>query len=101
MITVVHCKRARYTHYIGRGPDDIGLSNPYSFKPSNMLKVVRVQTLQDALDSYEKYARTTPKVRRLIASLPPDAVLGCWCANENVCHGGIIKKIWGEIHDLV
>ena len=97
---VVHCKREYFSHYIGRGHQDIGLSNPFSHKVSTVPGVTPVDTLEEALSAFEEYARGDENVMGFIAALPQDAILGCWCKNESVCHGGIIKKLWREIYGV-
>lgn len=89
---VVHCKREPYTHYIGRtghGFVSTGLGNP------SVMSTEADRPL--CIADFETYARATPRVMTLIASLPEDAVLGCWCAPK-ACHGDVIIKLWKELH---
>lgn len=90
-MTIVHCKRSPYTHYIGRsgrGLVSIGLHNPFPVQvESNRLKVIA---------QFEAYARQSPVVMQLIKELPEDAVLGCWCTPKP-CHGEVIMKLWKEL----
>lgn len=87
MITVVHCKRQPFTHYIGR-PGPFG--NPYRVQPG--------MPRGSAIAKFETYARGSTELLAKIDALPPDAVLGCWCS-PNPYHGDIIVKLWKELHD--
>lgn len=87
---VVHCKREPFTHYIGRPHADfpgraIGLGNPFPVQIGR----------EKCIAQYEQWARTNPRIKALIVSLPEDAVLGCWCAPKP-CHGDVIVKLWEE-----
>lgn len=86
MIRVVHCKRERYTHYIGR-PSVFG--NPH--------RITKTVTRGEAIRRFETYARNSPEVAWAIYDLPADAVLGCWC-DPDACHGDMIVKLWQEFH---
>lgn len=85
-MTVVHCKRAPYTVYIGR-PSRFG--NPFH--------VSRQLSRAAAIARFEAYARETPALLAAIRALPADAVLGCWCA-PLPCHGDVIVTLWNEQH---
>ena len=85
-MTVVHCKRTPYTHYIGR-PGPFG--NPFSIGPG----MTRLQ----ALSHFESHARSSARFMQAIYDLPTDAVLGCWC-HPLPCHGDVIVKLWREMH---
>jgi hypothetical protein len=81
---VVHCKREKYTVYIGR-PSVLG--NPYVIgKDGNRAEVIH---------KFEQYARDNDKVLRAIDELQEDDVIGCWCS-PHACHGDVIVKIWRE-----
>jgi hypothetical protein len=81
---VVHCKRDKFTHYIGR-PSPLG--NPFPVEPYGRTK---------AIELFEEHARKDGLVLAAIKALPEDAVLGCWCAPE-ACHGDVIIKLWCEM----
>lgn len=83
---VVHCKRERYTRYIGR-PSILG--NPFSIGPDG--------TREEVIEKYHEWAPTQPRVMKAIADLHEDDVLGCWC-KPKACHGDVIVEIWNEIH---
>ncbi len=90
-MTIVHCKRSPYTHYIGRtgrGLVSIGLHNPFPIRDEAQREAV--------ISRFESYARQTPAVLRIISELPEDAVLGCWCTPKP-CHGEVIMKLWKEL----
>lgn len=83
---VVHCKRKEYTHYIGR-PSTLG--NPFVIGKDG--------SRGDVVTKFERWARHSSEVMETIERLPPDAVLGCWCAPKR-CHGDVIVKLWKEMH---
>ncbi len=89
----VHCKKEQYDVYIGR-PSIFG--NLYSWKDDTLAKF-KVNTIEEAIESYEVYARNNPALLEAIKELPEDSVLGCWCF-DNRCHGNIIIKLWKELH---
>ena len=61
---VVHCKRDPFTHYIGR-PGPFG--NPYSHLPSERTAAIfYARNREDAVASYEEYARQHPALWKLI-----------------------------------
>jgi len=84
---VVHCKRQKYTVYIGR-PSIFG--NPYTIGKDG--------TREEVIEKYEQYARTNENLAIAIYKLKESDILGCWCSPEK-CHGDIIIKIWKEIHE--
>lgn len=93
---VVHCKREKYSHYIGR-PSIFG--NPFSHKKGTLAKY-KVETVEEAVKCYEYYARRNSQVLKAIAALPEEAKLGCWCKikGNEPCHGDAIKKIWKDMN---
>ena len=86
---VVNVRSERYTHYIGR---PCALSNPFRLSAYNDRETV--------ITMYEEYIRAEPEKLKLIANLPEDAVLGCFC-HPLSCHGDIIVKIWKELHETL
>jgi hypothetical protein len=91
---VVHCKRAPYDIYIGRGrdprtgkPGEWG--NPYSHRPSRVPGVIVVGSMEEAIDRYRRRLWAEIRSGRLplerLASLD-GKTLGCWCA-PSPCHG--------------
>lgn len=89
---IVHCKKEKYDIYIGR-PSIFG--NPYSWKDDTLAKF-KVNTIEEAIESYEAYARNKPDLLEAIKELSEDAVLGCWCFKQ--CHGNVIIKLWKELN---
>lgn len=83
---VVHCKKESFDVYIGR-PGEFG--NPFKVGPHGFIEQV--------LEKFEAYAREC--LMELIAELPANTVLGCWCS-PGPCHGDIIIKLWNEIHNV-
>src|SRR5271165_5321971 len=99
-MTVVHCKRERYTHYIGRTGSEIPpLANRYSHKPSKVTGVIYVATREGAIQEFEIEVRNSDMILNAIFALPADAILGCWCKPQ-ACHGNTIIKIWNELHGV-
>lgn len=94
-MTVVHVDQY-HTHYIGR-PGPFG--NPWSHKRSAFATSF-APTVQEAIQRFEQYAKSNLDLLLLIADLPEDAVLGCWCKKKGhePCHGDVIVKLWKEIH---
>jgi len=92
---VVHCGKDRYTHYIGR-PSPLG--NPYAFGESSLPGVINVGNRGEAIQMFEKEVRASLHLITLIAALPADAILGCFC-KPRACHGDVIVRIWKEIHE--
>lgn len=84
---VVHCKRERYTHYIGR-PGPFG--NPFA--------IAHNKTRNMVIFDFEQHARQNKELLQLIYDLPENAVLGCWCKPLS-CHGDVIIKLWKELHN--
>lgn len=84
MSNVVHCKRAPYDIYIGRGSK---WGNPFSHKHGTQALSI-TKTRADAIQAYKSYLLTSPK---LIAALPElkGKILGCWC-HPKPCHGEIL-----------
>lgn len=85
-MTVVHCKREPFTHYIGR-PSVFG--NPFTVEEHGRLTAIAL---------FEEWARQEPRVLDAIMALPGNAVLGCWC-HKLPCHGHVIIRIWKELHE--
>lgn len=97
---VVNINFDECTHYIGRSSVRHNpLSNRYSHKPSKVPGTILVKNREEALTRFEQEARSSPEIRRLIAELPEDAVLGCFCKPLD-CHGDIIMEIWKEMHGV-
>ena len=93
-MTVVHCRKHSYTHYIGR-PSPFG--NRFSHLVSHVPGTIKVDTREQAIAMFEKNARRNARLLALIKALPEDAVLGCWCRPDS-CHGDVIITLWKELH---
>lgn len=68
--------------------------NPYKVaKPRKIYKKGAYHSLEDSLDLYEKYIRSS----KLIDEIDElrGKTLGCWC-KPNKCHGDILIKILNE-----
>lgn len=84
---VVHCKKEKYTEYIGR-PSKLG--NPYVIGEHG--------TREEVIAKDEIHIRNSPELLAYIKALPENSVLGCWCAPK-YCHGDVIVKIWKELNE--
>jgi len=82
---VVHCKKAKYDIYIGRGSK---WGNPFIIGKDGDRNTV--------LMKYEKHVLSR---QDLINSLPEleGKILGCWCS-PLPCHGDILKKLLYKIY---
>ena len=77
--------------YIGR-PSVWG--NPFSHLPNTLAKY-KVNTRDEAVDSYEKMVLNDPALIEKIKAELKGKHLVCWC-NPNRCHGHILKRIANE-----
>lgn len=82
---VVNLRTDKYTHYIGRGSV---FGNPF--------KIGKDGNREEVIKKFERYAREY--VINIIASIPKNAILGCYC-KPKACHGDVIIKIWKELHN--
>jgi hypothetical protein len=87
---VVHCKKEKYTVYIGR-PSILG--NPFAIGKDG--------TREEVIKKYEDWLRScivsSTKYANAIYQLKEDDILGCWCAPK-ACHGDVIIMLWKEMH---
>lgn len=74
---VVHCKKASYDVYIGRGSK---WGNPFRIGPDG--------SRDDVIHKYEAYLKNTPELFSSLHELK-GKVLGCWC-HPRPCHGDIL-----------
>jgi len=97
-MSVVHCKRAPYDIYIGRGADprtgEPGRwGNPFSHRPSRASGVTRVVSREQTIERYRSWLWEQIKAGEVdlaeLASLHGKA-LGCWCAPQP-CHGEVLE----------
>lgn len=74
----VHCKKAAYTQYVGR-PTIFG--NPFPVKTFGRHRAVQLyrQHLWRAIQEENQ-------LYQALLALPDDAVLGCWCQPDQLCH---------------
>ncbi len=96
---VVHCRRAPYDIYIGRGRDPASgalgeWGNPFSHRPSRVAGVIVVPTIEEAIARHRLHLWTQIRSRRLpldrLATLA-GRVLGCWCEQPGPCHGHTLR----------
>lgn len=93
MELVVHCKRAAYDVYIGRGSGDRGCwGNPFRIGPDG--------TREEAIAAHREWLWKQIKAGRVsleeLAALG-GKVLGCWCA-PRPCHGEtlVVAATWAK-----
>lgn len=95
---VVHCTRAPYDIYVGRGrdprtgePGEWG--NPYSHRPSRVPGVIAVGSVTEAIGRYRLHLWEQIRSGRVpldrLAALD-GKTLGCWCAPAP-CHGEVLS----------
>jgi Domain of unknown function (DUF4326) len=96
-MTVVHCKRAPYDVYIGRGNDPCSgkpgeWGNPFSHRPSRVPGVIVVSTVEEAIERYRRHLWAEIHSGHMpldrLAKLA-GKTLGCWCAPGR-CHGEVL-----------
>ncbi len=97
---VVHCKRAPFDVYIGRGAGGGVWGNPWVVGPDG--------TRDEVCDRYETWLRTgrdfghpeATEARRgvILLSLPTlkGKTLGCWCGSQR-CHGDTLVALTEEL----
>lgn len=90
-MSIVHCKKAPYDVYIGRG------RCPRSGEPGhwgNPFRVGRDGTREEVIARYAGWLRDEVDDERVtleeLAALD-GKVLGCWCAPE-ACHGEVLER---------
>jgi hypothetical protein len=89
MTYVVHCRRSKFTVYIGRawsGLPDSKWANPFH--------IGKHGTRSEVIAKYEAYVRSRPDLMAAVPELV-DQVLGCWCYPEH-CHGDVLVKLVKE-----
>lgn len=74
------------------------LGNPFSHKEDSCALYI-VDSIEEAIVSFEDYARESPKIMAAIKNLPEDAILGCWC-KPGPCHGDVIIKLRKEFGNV-
>ena len=105
-MNLVHCKRAPYTVYIGRGGP---LGNPFSHLPLNKTRAqVQAPTVNVAVEWCDAWARgnttwdsVVPSAQRerflrAVDMLEDSDALGCYCEPGAPCHGLVIMRLWAE-----
>ncbi len=80
MTKVVHCKKAPYDVYIGRGSK---WGNPY--------KIGKDGNREEVIAKYETYIMNKPELLADIHELK-GKVLGCYC-KPAACHGDILAQL--------
>ena len=75
----MHCKKARYDVYIGRGS-----------KWGNPFRIGVHGDREGVIRKYENYLLKSPELMRALPELA-GKVLGCWC-KPRACHGDVLVK---------
>jgi hypothetical protein len=86
-VVCINANQSNFTHYIGRkwaGLPESPFHNPFHIgKDGNRIDVLRKFVIY-------WYAPEQMALRQLaVKTLPPEAILGCWC-HPAECHGHII-----------
>ena len=107
MIHVINIAKEDYSfspnyYYIGRDKTSNVLGNPYTYLEKKTLATYKCKSLEEALNGYNMYFDSmygnniafTKIIDEIYEKYKngEDVFLGCWCDNEEKCHGGIIKK---------
>ncbi|MFZ2361902.1 MAG: DUF4326 domain-containing protein [Anaerolineae bacterium] len=99
MSLVVHCQRAHYDVYVGRGNGSI-FGNPFTHKQGTQAAVA-VGSRDEAIQAFRDwlagvaYQEIEPERRQAILDAIPTLkrkVLGCWCA-PLACHGDVLAEL--------
>lgn len=99
MSLVVHCQKAHYDIYVGRGKGSI-FGNPFTHKEGTQAQVV-VGSREEAVQAFRDWLAGTawqevePERRQAILDAIPTLkgkVLGCWCKPE-ACHGDVLAEL--------
>jgi hypothetical protein len=96
---VVHCQRAHYDVYVGRGNGSI-FGNPFTHKEGTqalwLWDRARTPSRRSGTGWSAQHTRTIePERRQAILSAIPTLkgkVLGCWCA-PLACHGDVLAEL--------
>lgn len=83
---VVHCKRARYDVYIGRGRES-KWGNPFTIGVDG--------TREQVIDLYEQWLLEQPELMAALGELA-EKTLGCWCAPHR-CHGEVLARLAARV----
>lgn len=85
---VVHCKKASYDVYIGRGSK---WGNPFTHLPSGSSGSLVAKDRESAIAAYRAWILEKPQ---LLAALPElrGKILGCYCA-PLPCHGDVLQEL--------
>ena len=86
---IVHCKRAPFDVYIGRGKGS-GWGNPFTWKQGTLAEFV--VPLDEVLPRYQAWVLSQPELVARIKRELRAKRLGCWCAPKP-CHGEILAAI--------
>ena len=93
---VINLRKEKYTHYIGRGSI---FGNPFAIgKDGNREEVIIKCEEWLRNNIFEANSDGLTDIGYAIYDLPEYAILGCYCKPQ-ACHGDIIIKIWGELHE--
>ena len=86
---VVHCKKAPYDVYVGRGRGS-KWGNPFSHKKGTLARFT-VATRDEAVAKSREWIMTQQHLLDDIHELR-GKTLGCWCAPQ-ACHGDVLKEL--------
>ena len=108
MIHVINISKEDYSfspnyYYIGRSKTGNILGNPYThLDVEKTTAFYQCKDRDEAINSYDTYfdakyghnKEFTQAIDEIYEKYKKgeEIYLGCWCSDENKCHGGIIKK---------
>jgi len=84
-------KNKAHDVYIGR-PSKWG--NPFSHKEGTLAEF-KVESREEAVEKYDAWVRSQPKMMEAIKKELKGKVLGCWCTPK-LCHGHVLAWIANE-----
>ena len=90
---VVHCKRAAFDVYIGRGSK---WGNPFSHKKGTKARHV-VKSRTEAIEKYKEWVLNQPELMASLRDIK-GKTLGCWC-KPKACHGDVLMELANLIEE--
>jgi hypothetical protein len=102
MTRVVHCKKAKYDVYIGRGRCP---QTGYFGSWGNPFEIGKDGTREEVIGKYREWILQQPKLLEMLPQLK-DKVLGCWCVSSGyltaedkpwVCHGQVLAELCDKL----
>ena len=95
-MSVVHCLKAPYDVYIGRGLCPHTKNRSVWANPFTLAALHTTADREDVVRRYEQFVRTNPRLLARLHELE-DKVLGCWCEPGQACHGQVLIRLVEEL----